>query len=319
MPTLPGDQKNLYLELHMPLFPPLAVPAHRIFDRNTIKLLRLPFSLFLFPIFCFAVSQADTIHWGNTIIAFIALHFFIYPASNGYNSYMDRDKGSIGGLKAPPPVTTNLYYASMLIDGIGLLISLQVGFVFMLMMLGYILVSKAYSWHGIRLKKMAITGWAVVIIFQGAYTFMMVNMCCENAFDMHWWSLKNGLSMAIASLLLGGFYPLTQIYQHEEDSERGDYTISYRLGVIGTFIFTATLFLMANAIAYYYFTNYYTLAHFELFNLCLLPVTLYFLYWFVVALRDRSKADFSHAMRMTLISSFSMIVCFSVLFWRNHG
>ena len=78
-----------------------------LFDRNTLLHLRLPFSFFLLPVFLFAISQTGGIHIYNTVMLFIALHFFIYPGSNIYNSYMDEDKGSIGGLKQPPPVTKN--------------------------------------------------------------------------------------------------------------------------------------------------------------------------------------------------------------------
>ena len=289
-----------------------------IFDRDTILHLRIPFSLFLFPIFCFAVSQAGVINWTDTFIVFISLHFLIYPASNAYNSYMDQDKGSIGGLKSPPPATIKLYYASMIFDAIGLLLCLLVNVWLMLLMALYVAASKAYSWRGIRLKKYGVLSWVVVVFFQGAFTFMMVNMCSEYNFTSGWFSLKNVACMLIATLLIGGFYPLTQIYQHEEDSERGDITISYRLGVIGTFIFTAVLFLVANGIAFQYFSTFYSIRHFFIFNLCLLPVTGYFLYWFAMTLRDRSMADYDHSARMTVISSLSMIVCFVVIFFLNH-
>ncbi|MDB5281229.1 MAG: 1,4-dihydroxy-2-naphthoate octaprenyltransferase, partial [Bacteroidota bacterium] len=81
----------------------MKISVDDIFDRDTIIHLRIPFSLFLFPVFCFAVSQSPEINWVNTLVIFVALHFFIYPGSNVYNSYMDEDKGSIGGLEKPPP------------------------------------------------------------------------------------------------------------------------------------------------------------------------------------------------------------------------
>ena len=289
-----------------------------IFDRDTILHLRIPFSLFLFPIFCFAVSQASTLHWMNILVVFISLHFFIYPGSNVYNSYMDNDTGSIGGLKNPPPATIKLYYASIIMDTIGLMLCIFVNLWLALIMLVFIAVSKAYSWRGIRIKKYGILSWLIVVIFQGGFTFMLVNMCAEDAFSVQWFSHKNIECMIIATLLIGGFYPLTQIYQHEEDSARGDITISYRLGVIGTFIFTASFFVLANGVAFYYFNSFYSVRHFFFFNLCLLPVTAYFLYWFIVTLRDRSKADYDHSARMSVISSLSMIVCFVVIFFLNH-
>ena len=82
--------------------------------------LRIPFSFFLLPVFCFGISQSPYLHAADTLIFFIALHLFIYPGSNSYNSYMDKDTGSIGGLEQPPPVTRKLYYASIICDVCGL-------------------------------------------------------------------------------------------------------------------------------------------------------------------------------------------------------
>src|SRR4051794_24500682 len=134
-----------------------------IFERDTILHLRIPFSYFLLPIFIFGISQASTIHLAQTIIVFIALHLFIYPGSNIYNSYMDKDTGSIGGLKNPPPVTKKLYYASIIFDTAGLLVCSLAGWQNMLIMAGYVAFSKAYSWYGIRLKKYTYLGWVSVM------------------------------------------------------------------------------------------------------------------------------------------------------------
>ena len=162
-----------------------------LFDRNTIIHLRLPFSFFLLPIFCFAISQASTINLYNTAFVFFVLHLFIYPASNIYNSFMDEDKGSIGGLKNPPPVTKKLYFMSIIFDILGLLLASLVSLHFFIIILFYILVSKIYSWKRIRLKKYSVLGWMVVIIFQGGYTFMLVNMAVENNFSLLWFTQKN--------------------------------------------------------------------------------------------------------------------------------
>ena len=236
-----------------------------LFDRDTVLLLRLPFSFFLLPIFLFAISQTMQIHLFNTFIIFIVLHLFIYPASNSYNSYMDNDIGSIGGLKNPPPATPKLYFASIFLDITGLLFCLLINWNLIFLMLIYIAVSKAYSWNKIRLKKYGFTGWLMVMIFQGGYTFLLVNMSTENNFSFSWFNNKNLESMLLASLLIGGFYPLTQIYQHEEDAGRGDFTISYKLGVLGTFIFSAVLFLTSCAVAYHYFELYFSVNHFIFF------------------------------------------------------
>jgi hypothetical protein len=91
-------------------------------DKNTIKLLRIPFSILLMPVFMLAWSQVEMPYsWLDVFIPFVILHLLIYPASNGYNSYVDRDEGSIGGLEKPPMPTENLFYVTLMLDIIALL------------------------------------------------------------------------------------------------------------------------------------------------------------------------------------------------------
>ena len=290
----------------------------KLFDADTLKHLRLPFSIFLLPVFLFAISQVQIINLWNTTIVFIVLHFFIYPASNIYNSYMDKDTGSIGGLKNPPPVTSKLYIASIIFDGIGLTLSIIANINLFLLMIIYIAVSKAYSWDKIRLKKYAILSWVIVMIFQGAYTYLLTNMSASNNFTLDWFTTKNIYAMILSSLLIGGLYPITQIYQHDEDWNRGDKTISLILGVRGTFILTAIVFLASCGVAYCYFNQYYTLKQFIIFMICLLPVTGYFILWAIKSWKNLMLADYSHTMRMTLLSSCCMIIFFTILYYQNH-
>lgn len=288
-----------------------------VFDRDTILHLRIPFSFFLLPVFWFAISQASNIHAINTAIVFIALHFFIYPGSNVYNSYMDEDTGSIGGLKNPPPVTQKLYYASILVDTAGIIICMPAGWQLTLVLAGYIAFSKAYSWHGIRVKKYAWPGWIAVMFFQGGYTFMLGHMAATNIIGTEWFTAKNIECMIISSLFIGGYYPLTQIYQHEEDSSRGDFTISYVLGIKGSFIFSAIMFAVAAIVCYHYFTTYYDIYAYLIFLVCQIPTTSYFIYWMVKCFKNCNYADYQHTMKMTFISSTCMLICFSTLIYVN--
>src|SRR3954467_8873538 len=112
------------------------------FDKATVKHLRLPFSYHLMPVFLFAVSQASNINWENAAIAFVVLHLFIYPSSNGYNSYQDKDETSIGGLKNPPKISENLFYATLLLDTLGVLIPLLVNYWFSIFVFLYVLISR---------------------------------------------------------------------------------------------------------------------------------------------------------------------------------
>lgn len=288
-------------------------------DRDTLLHLRVPFSYYLLPVFLFGISQASNIHAIELIMVLVAQHLLIYPASNIYNSYMDKDTGAIGGLEHPPPVTRKMYDVSIVLDIAALLLCCIAGWRHALVMAGYIAFSKSYSWYGIRLKKYPLWGWLSVMFFQGGYTFMQANMAAENMVALSWFTAKNLECMLFASLIIGGSYPLTQIYQHAEDGERGDHTISYRLGIMGTFLFTGLFFTAGAGVALHYFLSYYTPAHFLVFLVSLLPVIIYFTWWVLKTSKDRSQANYRHTMLMNKVSATCMIVCFIILTLMNQG
>ena len=145
-----------------------------MFSSSSWLHLRIPFSYFLLPVFLFSLAISPNITGKSILWTFIIVHFFLYPASNGYNSYFDKDEKSIGGLKNPPPVKKGLYYLSLLFDVIAIVLGfLLINPTFAFMLLIYGLVSKAYSHPAIRLKKLPVTGWLVAGLFQGLFTFMM--------------------------------------------------------------------------------------------------------------------------------------------------
>src|SRR4249919_577755 len=111
------------------------------------------------PVFFFSLSFVEEINIFNAIIAFVIIHLLVYPASNGYNSYMDRDTESIGGIKNPMQPTKQLFYITMLMDLAGIALAFLVSKWFVLGLISYILASRAYSYRGIRLKKYPILGY----------------------------------------------------------------------------------------------------------------------------------------------------------------
>jgi 1,4-dihydroxy-2-naphthoate octaprenyltransferase len=268
------------------------------------------------PVFLFALAM--NFQMANTyyaIIAFVVLHVFVYPASNGYNSYFDKDEGSIGGLKEPPKVTKDLYWAGLAFDTIGVLLAMLVSFPFALMVFIYGMVSKAYSHPSVRLKKYPFLSWFTVGIFQGAFTYLMVSSAIlDGGFEV-WTKDFIYYPALLSTILLLGSYPMTQIYQHEEDSQRGDITISIWAGIKGTFILTAMLFLVAVVGFYFYFKNYQTLDGLWALLIFLAPVFGYFSFWFFKVLKDEKEANFEHTMRFNMISSLCLITYFSYWCW----
>lgn len=262
--------------------------------------LRIPFSFFLMPVYWFAISQIPNLEKEKAVWVFIILHLFIYPASNAYNSYFDKDEGSIGGLEKPPAVDKKLFWASWIIDILAVIISLIVlDWQFALMIFVYGLVSKAYSNDSIRLKKYPILSWLIVGLFQGAFTYLSIIM----VFDKNTENLQVQLLPAIIStLMLWAVYPMSQIYQHEEDTKRGDKTMSILLGIRGTFVFTAIIFSLAFAGFFYYFT----VKEFVVLSLFNLPTLVFFAWWFLRTVKDASQANFRNTMWLNLLASLCL-------------
>jgi 1,4-dihydroxy-2-naphthoate octaprenyltransferase len=235
---------------------------------------------------------------------FILVHLFLYPASNGYNSYFDKDEKSIGGLKNPPPVNKGLYCLALLLDAIAIIVGyLQLGILFAAMLLLYGLVSKAYSHPLIRLKKLPYIGWIITGLFQGFFTFLMCYAGLNN-FDLGDMMTPEVLVPGMLStMILWGSYPMTQVYQHEEDLKRGDITLSLKLGIKGTFYFTALVFTLAVTGFVYFFLAFHKAIYALVFAVALTPVLGYFSYWLIKVLKDERNADFSHTMRLNWISS----------------
>ena len=261
------------------------------------------------PVYWFALSQTAAIHVPHAILIFCLLHLLVYPASNGYNSYMDRDTESIGGVKNPKQPTKQLFYATLLLDCTSIIISSVLGIYFVLGIIAYILASRAYSYRRIRLKKYPVTGYLTVVVFQGGLTFFLIMHGCseDKTTDVPF------MGMLTASLLIGGFYPLTQIYQHKQDREDGVISISSMLGYNGTFIFTAIVYLFAMCSLGFYLVTHQQQSAFLIIQIFFIPILVYFLWWFKKVTVNTEAANFKNTMRMNMLASFCSNCAFITL------
>jgi 1,4-dihydroxy-2-naphthoate octaprenyltransferase len=266
--------------------------------------LRIPFSYFLLPVFLFGISVGPNLSETGLLWIFVILHLLIYPASNGYNSYFDKDEKSIGGLRNPPPVDKGLFHLAFVFDTLAfLLAAVFVNWQFTLMIVIYSLVSRAYSHPSVRLKKYAWLSWFIAGFFQGAWVIGAVYLGLNDFGFGHLLKPHVVYPALLASALLWGSYPMTQVYQHEEDAKRGDHTLSLRLGIKGTFLFTGLCFTVASALFYLYFSTYSEARYGLIFLGAMSPVVLYFGWWFLKVIQDESEADFSKTMRLNFLSA----------------
>lgn len=293
-------------------------PVIRWFDKDTVTLLRIPFSFFLLPVFMFALSQAAAINGYHAAITFVILHVLVFPSGNGYNSYQDRDETSIGGLKHPPKATRNLYNVTLLFDGVAAGTAFFISPAFSAMLIVYILVSRVYSYRGIRLKKYPLGGFFTVFIFQGGYVYLMSLVAISAGPATLVLTEDTFLCMAVSSLFIGSMYPLTQIYQHDADRNDGVLSISCLLGYPGTFYFSVSLFVAGAALLLYYFGKNNQLIALVLFPLLMLPVVVFLSRWFARVRKNAAHASFENTMKANLLSSVSMNLFFLILIVNNQ-
>lgn len=269
------------------------------------------------PIFILVLSQTHDFKIDRVIVVFLIIHFLVYPASNGYNSYIDKDESAIGGLEKPPMPTKALFYLTLLMDGLAISLSfILISKLFSICILAYILASRAYSSKQIRLKKYPFIGFLTVVIFQGAFTFFMCSVGISNSKLV--FTSANIYIMLACSLQIAGAYPLTQIYQHKEDFVDGVITLSYKLGYKGTFMFTIVMFGACNLLYYLYFNEVGKVDQFYILQLFFIPIIVFFSYWFLKVIKNTSEANFKNTMRMNAIAAVCMNSCFAVLFILNN-
>jgi lycopene elongase/hydratase (dihydrobisanhydrobacterioruberin-forming) len=148
------------------------------------------------------------------------------------NSAFDKDEGDIGYLRQPPKPPKYLLHFSIVLLTAGLLWSAiyipirPAGRYFFEIVMTCTLMSVLYSVPPIRLKARA--GWDLLIncVGFGLFTPLAGWSLTGRAFTPAIWTASIGFCILFAVL-----YPMTQIYQVEEDTERGDRTLVIRMGV----------------------------------------------------------------------------------------
>ena len=185
--------------------------------------LRLHFQLLLAPVFLWGWLVAGGGWSASILIAFLAFHVFLYAGATAFNSYYDRDQGPVGGLEHPPAGVSALLPVSLGIQLAGWLLAALVNLPFFLIYAAFGLLSIAYSHPRLRLKARPLASLATVALGQGVLAYLGA-----------WAAARGELSSALsplgilgataATLLILALYPLSQLYQIQEDGARGDRT-----------------------------------------------------------------------------------------------
>jgi 4-hydroxybenzoate polyprenyltransferase len=142
------------------------------------------------------------------------------------NSAFDRDVGDIGYLDDPPPPPAHLALFGFALMLAGQLIALALPRGFALAYAACFAMSLLYSVPPVRLKAVAGADWIINMFGFGTLT------------PYAGWALtqlpltrSGAWALAGFAPLFAALYPLTQLYQLDEDRARGDRTLALMLGV----------------------------------------------------------------------------------------
>ncbi len=259
------------------------------------------------PVYLLALATVPNIQPLPAVLSFFILHLLVYPSSNAYNSLQDRDTGPIGGIEKPGEVPSEVGAITLGIDALSVGLSFLISPLFAGCVALYIILSRLYSYRGVRLKKHPIIGYLTVTISQGALVYFAVYTAVSGLFR------APILGLAASTLLLGAFYPVTQIYQHNQDQQDGVKTLSAMLGVRGTFVYCAALYALAFALLGYWFFTEERLLQFGLLLLLFSPVLFWFLQWATQCFKNPVFADYRHTMRMSWRAAICTNLAFSLL------
>jgi 1,4-dihydroxy-2-naphthoate octaprenyltransferase len=162
---------------------------------------------------------------GQWLLGALLWSGFGHSGTLAFNSAFDRDQGDIGYLSNPPPVPRRLWLFGLILIALGALGAALLPIQYLLAYLLCTAMSIAYSWPPIRIKAHAGADVLNNALGYGALTLYGGWAALGRAFDpMIWTALAGFFCLAAAA------YPLTQVYQYDEDVQRGDRTLVIALG-----------------------------------------------------------------------------------------
>jgi len=165
-------------------------------------------------------------HIGAALRALGIWVVFLNGGTLALNSVFDKDEGDIGYLNAPPPLPRYLLHFSAALLVIGQLLAFTLPAGFQIAYAICFILSILYSVPPFRFKAVAGVDWVINMWGFGSLTPYAAWAATGRPLDV-----GHGLVLLAFCPLFAGLYPLTQLYQFDEDRRRGDRTLALILGM----------------------------------------------------------------------------------------
>lgn len=176
-----------------------------------------------------AVGLDGVVRGASLLPALLGLAVWVIFLNGGtlaLNSVFDRDEGDIGYLLAPPPLPKHLLAFSVGLLVVGQALAFKLPPAFRIDYAICFVLSILYSVPPFRFKAVAGVDWMINMWGFGTLTPFATWAATGRSLD-----LGHALVLLAFCPLFAGLYPLTQLYQLEEDRRRGDRTLALILGM----------------------------------------------------------------------------------------
>lgn len=275
--------------------------------RDYLTHLRLNFQFLLSPIFMMGALLSGEKLDLRLLVGYLSFHLFLYAGITALNSAYDKDEGPVGGLEKPPPPPPHLFGFSIVWQLIGFALAVALNPIFAAIYVVIFFLSAAYSYPRIRLKARPFASALTVALGQGVLPFLAA------------WSLPRGeitsafslvglLGMALVTAITVGLYPLTAIYQLEEDAQRGDLTLARWLGPARSFYFAETLIIIGGLAGLWLAQQRFSLIETVGLVIAIASILVYLVRWARSFQVDDIRGNFKRIMSLYTVSTLGFIV-----------
>ncbi|MCC5914570.1 MAG: UbiA prenyltransferase family protein [Balneolaceae bacterium] len=255
--------------------------------------------------------MAPELDTSRYLMQFLNVHILLFGGATAFNSFWDKDEGPIGGLKHPPVMTPWMRPVSLFLMFAGLFWAFTVGLIYTLVYAFSLLLFWLYSTPLARWKGDPHLSLIAIAFSTGFNSVLMGTLAAGGAITIPVLGAALGASMILLSL-----YPVSQIFQLDEDIRRGDRTFAGLYGIDGVkrfyigFYFSGLLILCGSLYLLYPIPTAF------LFVTALISGVIITR---IVVRLDGNRNEYERVMRVKLIASLSFVLflLFSSLIWHE--
>ncbi|MEX2455900.1 MAG: UbiA family prenyltransferase [Balneolaceae bacterium] len=161
-------------------------------------------------------------------LQFLNVHVLLFGGATAYNSWWDKDTGPIGGLKHPPKMELWMHRISLIMMFTGFIWACYIGWLYAMVYMISLILFWLYSTPHARWKGRPIISLFAIGISTGFNSVLLGTISAGGSINQPILLVALG-----ASLILLSMYPVSQIFQQDEDLKRKDVTFTIVYGVKG--------------------------------------------------------------------------------------